>query len=273
MKVAVFHWQQHAIPHLNAFVAGLRRHGIEPECRNLSLLRGAADVDADLAVCWGYRADGLIRRQKETGRHLLVLERGYVGDRMQWTSTRFDGLNGRGWCPPAPDSGERFERYFSMKPWDTTTGDLVLLVGQVRWDTATANVDLPAWYTDMVAQARHFWGYLPLVFRPHPNINGRHDRVSGVPVLRGELDDALERAALVITWNSNVGVLAALAGCPVIAMDEGSMAWPVASQQMAIVRTPDRSRWAADLAWSQWRLDELADGLAWEHLASGLESV
>jgi hypothetical protein len=75
-------------------------------------------------------------------------------------------------------------------------------------------------------------------------------------------------AGLVVTFNSNTGVDAALFGRPVIAMDEGSMAWPVAGHQVTEIVMPDRSAWAARLAWCQWTMDEMRSGACQE--ANGL---
>ena len=266
MKVAVYYHQPHATPQLTAFADGLRQHGIEPACRNL----GARDamVDADLAVCWGARHEELFERQRAAGSHFLILERGYVGDRLTWTSARFDGLNGRGWTPPAPDGGERWREYFAdlMQPWRLPCeGKHVLLAGQVRGDAACRGVDLPAWYAEVAREAPGLWAW-PLRFRPHPHPAAINDRVRGVPVLEGDLADALAGAALHVAWNSNTGVDAVMAGVPTVALDPGSMAWPVAAHSLDGMVVPDRAAWGRDLAWSQWQLEELVSGAAWDFL-------
>ena len=79
---------------------------------------------------------------------------------------------------------------------------------------------------------------------------------------------------MVVTLNSNSGVDAALAGVPVIAFDEGSMAWPVAGhkpQDAIHPPRPDRLRWAAELAWCQWTDREFETGECWEHLRRGMD--
>jgi hypothetical protein len=87
----------------------------------------------------------------------------------------------------------------------------------------------------------------------------------------GNLAEALAGAAFAVTWNSNSGVDAAMAGVPVVAMDEGSMAWPVAAHDLgAVPRLPERRPWAAQLAWCQWRPEEIADGTAWEALSGAV---
>jgi hypothetical protein len=73
-----------------------------------------------------------------------------------------------------------------------------------------------------------------------------------------------------VTYNSNTAVDAAIQGYPVFALDRGSMAWAVAGHDLAEIDSPskpDRTQWAADLAYSQWKPAEMAEGLTWRHLS------
>jgi len=80
------------------------------------------------------------------------------------------------------------------------------------------------------------------------------------------IEKDLEAARYAVTFNSNSGVDAALAGVPVVAMDEGSMAWQVAGHRIGEIVFPDREKWAHDLAFAQWDVEEITSGEAWEHL-------
>lgn len=94
--------------------------------------------------------------------------------------------------------------------------------------------------------------------------------VRGVDLSRGSFADDLENARLVVTFNSNSAVESVIAGVPAIAMDMGSMAWPVTAHMLEDVNSPvrcDRTQWAHDLAYTQWNLDEMRSGEAWAHLS------
>lgn len=83
----------------------------------------------------------------------------------------------------------------------------------------------------MAEQAADVYG-LPVRFRPHPMEQRRRGflrQVHGCETDRGPLADSLAGATVVVTWNSNTGVDALLAGKPTVAMGEGSMAAPVAA--------------------------------------------
>lgn len=269
MDVVVYHaGSEWARPWEDAFVAGLRHHGLSPEERPQTEPR-----PCDLAVNWAHRRRDVHEMQRARGAHYLVLERGFVGDRMAWTSCRFDGLNGRGWCPPAPDGGERWRRLFGdiMRPWQDRRYGPIVIMGQVDGDASVRGVDLPGWYRRVASQVTSAWPRRDVRFRPHPLIIEKGGVVfDGLPLIEGSLAEVLDQAAMVITYNSNSGVDAALAGVPTVAMDEGSMAWSVAGHHPLESITPDRHAWAADLAWSQWSLEEIAAGEAWAHLAPGL---
>lgn len=241
-----------------ALVEGLERHRV----RTTQLTTGT-----DFVVCWGWRNGYVWRRRGHT---VLVMERGYVGDRFASLSLAWNGLNNRGTAPRADDGGERWRRRYGhlLRPW-RKGGEYALLVGQVRNDAAVGDLDIQRWYVKAAARMRERFPALPVLFRPHPVEirRGLSPAVPGVPTLHGSLADALERAAVVVTYNSGTGIDAALAGVPVIACDEGSMAWDVAAHGLdADLVRPDRDAWCAQLAWRQWSLDEVRDGTAWEHL-------
>lgn len=239
----------HQVAHRQAVVEGLRRHGV-------------LDQYPGVVVCWGWRTGAEHRRR---GRDVLVLERGYLGDRFHWTSIGWNGLNGRATFPAYPsDFGARFRRLaVPMQPW-RPDGEYVLLVGQVHGDAALQGRNLTPWYVQTAKAAAAEYG-LPVRFRPHPLEQRRIGMVRSVPGTEqdvGPLDEALARAAVVVTWNSNTGVDALLAGKPVVALGDGAMALPLAARELGGQCNPDREAWAHALACKQWSLEEIRSGEA-----------
>jgi len=269
MKVAIYeHRLSHPKPILTAFGEGLRKHGVEPEIRPATSV-----VDCDLAVFWGHRRRDIIERQQRRGARYLVAERGYLGDRFEWSSFGYDGLNGEAdFCLGADLSASRWKRHWAdtLQPWKTG-GKYSLLIGQVSGDASTAGIDLKAWYETTAAKAKRIWPRLPVVFRRHPHPAAAQDTVPGLRNLNGSLEEALQHAAVAITLSSNAGVLSVLAGVPTVAMDRRSMAWDVAAHDVDVLHRPDRAVWAHRLAWCQWTLEELASGAAWDHLKRGMD--
>lgn len=249
-----------------ALAAGIRRCGDQAELyssgQGIEVLRSRPDAIA----CWGWR-NGQIFRSR--GANVLVMERAYLADRFTWVSLGWNGLNGRAQWPACPDDGQRWRKYFAnlMKPWRSLSDSYALLLGQVPTDQACINVDHEHWLATTAKRLREM--SYPVLFRAHPK--GSVRGVPGTASLGGTLEQALADAAFAVTWNSNSGVDAIMAGVPTVAMDAGSMVYEVASHTLEPpIVTPDRERWGRSLAWRQWLPQELADGSAWRTVKSVL---
>lgn len=247
------HQEQHA----HALAEGCKVHGI-PTIR----MRYGERAATKMVACWGWRIG---RQLRAAGHDVLVMERGYLGDRFAWTSLGWNGLNGRARFNPKDDP-ERFAANFggTMNPWKSD-GDYVLLIGQVPGDASLGGMDLSRWYTNTARVAGLAYGK-PVRFRPHPMAikRGVRQRVDNAPTLEGTLEEALAGAAVCVTFNSNTAVDAVMAGVPTVALDAGTMAFEVTARNIGEVYTPSRDRWATRLAWCQWTMDEIASGAAWE---------
>lgn len=239
---------------------GLLARGVE-----VSLANSAREASTKIVACWGWRLGKLLRQDK---REVIVMERGYLGDRMKWTSLCWNGLNGRGAFPVHGDPA-RFERHFTMQPWKTG-GAYVLILGQVPRDQSLQGRDLMPWYARAAREAHAAYG-MPVLFRRHP-LDRTTVPPSYVDLCTGSLAEALEGAAVAITFNSNSAVDAVLAGVPSVVGDEGSMALEVSSEVIGVQHMPDRRRWAHALAWKQWTLDEIQSGAALVGLLEMAES-
>lgn len=81
------------------------------------------------------------------------------------------------------------------------------------------------------------------------------------------LDARLKGCHAVVTWSSNVAVLAAVAGVPVFCSPD-SAAYPVAADLAEInqihdkAKTPDRQAWLNSLAYGQFTIEEIRSGYA-----------
>lgn len=247
----------------SALLAGLRRHGFRAE-----ISHRMSGHQGDTLVCWGWRKAKSLR-QVAPGRRILVIEHGFVGDRWEWLSLGWDGLNGNARFPLIDDGGDRWNRYFpeALKPVKTG-GNYHLLLGQVRNDMSLEDAgDFHRWYTytHALLTARF---HEPVYFRPHPldvEIYGATRAGMGLPVLEYSLPEALQGAASAWAFNSNSLVDAALAGVPVHPFNRGAMVWPLAGNIMTPSLDADRrERWAHRLAWCQWTHEEIRSGAAWD---------
>lgn len=192
------------------------------------------------------------------------MERAYLGNRFEWYSLAWNGLNGRGTFPALRDDPCRFQKHFGdlLQPWRRDEGAYALVVGQVPGDASLQGRDMGEWYNSIAVQCADAYGK-PVWFREHPEaqrrgINRTVPRTVGT--LGGPLSAALDSAHICVTFNSNTAVESVLRGIPTVACDRGSMAHEVCGHGPAQRITPDRALWAARLAWKQWRLEEIAAG-------------
>jgi hypothetical protein len=264
MKIVCYAHAAHQREAAERFAAGLSRHGIEAIHREPQNRE-----DCDLAVVWGHRYYGIQSAQRAKGLHYLVMERGYIGDRFKWTSLGFDGLNGRAQFPQIDDGMARWNKHFAcyMKPWRTEAKtSMAVIMGQARGDNSVKDVNLVEWITN-IAESLGQTRYFP-VLRPHPD--DPKLEVKGVRKLEGSLEEALNQAALVVTYNSNSGVDAVLAGVPTYAADPGSMVFDLSSKNFE-PNTPDRTAWCKKMAYTQWLPEEIESGEAWKALRTVID--
>ena len=247
----------HQIRAAECFKRGLARHGLDSYITTPDAIRSC-----DLAVFWSYKWKGIITAQKSLKRDFLVLEAGYL-DRLdeygqvKHFSAGFNGLHGEAEFHVEHVPGDRAQQWISkMRPWRTTKGRYWLIIGQCPGDANLHGLDIKLWALET---ARKLSGLV--YFRHHPLAGNGLD----LPSLGGTLESDMSDAHAVITYTSNAGVDAVMAGIPTVALHPGSMAYEVASQNFNAYR-PDRTRWLEKLAYCQWSYDEIETGLAWEHL-------
>ena len=224
-------------------------------------------------VIWGTRYLPSMREYPTK----IIMEAGYYGSReldangvLPFYSLGLGGLNGRADFNNQNSPSDRWVVHgVKREAWrDRGQGHYTLVMGQVPGDMATNGIDLRFWYDQIIDEIKqHTDG--PVCFRPHPKARQHGPTTGKAEILGGSLEEALQNAGFVVTYNSNSGVDAALAGVPVYAADEGSMAWPIAAHTLGELFDfdfKDRSQWLYDLAYTQWTANELADGTAWKHL-------
>lgn len=201
---------------------------------------------------------------------LLVVERGYVHRDRYW-SAGWGGINGRADFRNMSVPSDRWNALgVELKSWRHIDGP-VLVCGQVPWDVSVQDSDHIKWVRSTVSAITGMGK--PALFRPHPEAVKRGvDYDPGCETSRDSLEADLARAAAVVTFNSNAGVDAVIAGVPTVTMDRGSMAWDTTGHgldNLGRIPTPDRAEWANRIAYAQWTLDEMTSGLAWQHIGAG----
>ncbi len=254
---------------------GMRVHGDEgviffrPE--NFNNVRLSEHFDA--ISTWGWRRAQPFHQTYP----VLVMERAYIADRFEWVSLGWNGLNGRAQWPNRENS-IRWEKHFSQyeSPWQPNKEpQLAVVMGQVPTDSAVRGIDFLGWAGNIISnlQTKKY----PVKFRPHPNAPYAIPGVAKKLTIFGDLSDSLFQASVAVTFNSNTGVDAVLAGVPTVAENIGSMAYEIAFHSVEEFlesrgRLPDRTKWRNRLAYRQWLPDEIRSGEAWSYVKEALHA-
>ena len=209
----------------------------------------------------------VIARQRKADLDVVVLETGYINRGEGKTHHYAAGLNGLNGRANFRNQGMPDDRAkllgVALKPY--VQGENILLCGQMPRDASVDGSNHVAWLKECAVELRTY--RRPVVFRPHPSAS--LFPIKGCKYSKKPLSDDLQNAWAAVTFNSNSGVEALLAGVPVFAFDEGSMVWSVCNRSLAGLASPclpDRKQWLNDLCYAQWTLDEMRAGLAWKHL-------
>ena len=259
--------QTHAFKCAEQMRLGLKRHGLGIEIKS----GNDFSLRADVHLIWGWHNERLIKSIMSRGERVLVMERAYVDDRFKWTSLGWDGLNGNAdFCNRGMPS-DRWNKHFAehmSAEWHHRDSGYVLIMGQVSTDAAVKPFKIGSWYSSVALRAKELGAQA--VFRRHPK--GAINSGSSLKTLHGSMESALAGARCVVTYNSNSGVLAVLAGVPTIAVNSGSMVYDLVDHHFSLnPSTPDRTQWAHNIAYAQWLPEEISSGEAWAHIRMGLE--
>ena len=247
---------------IDAFAQGLHVHGVP-----FRILPSSSYSPSDIAVCWGCNHPWL-EEQKAYGR-LLILERGFIGDRTQWTAAGWEGINGRAdFRNDLP--GERLEKMgWTLEDWQYNTDGVILVAGQVAGDNSVKHLKIDVIYRQAISDLLDCT-HRKIVFRPHPLSRRDSWKHLGVPL--SQIEDPIKdinRAFVTVSINSNFGVDSIVNGVPHICLDVGSMAWEVSgltALDAVFPYYPDRKTWLKKLAYCQWNTKEMETGLTWAHI-------
>ena len=233
--------------------------------------------ECDIAVSWGiYKKkfkwtkirDILAVEQKLKNKKTIVIEKGYI-KRDKYFSVGYDSQNG--WAD-FKNVGMPKDRWgalgVELKDY-RTKGNHILICGQVPWDTSVQHIDYKTWCQFIVNEIRRY-SERPIIFRPHPLAGDNfYESLTGVTISNKKtLKEDLENCWAAVGYNSNSLVEVIIEGIPIFAWNNGSMAWFVSNKIVDLEHPElyDRQQWAYDLAYSQWTLNEMQEGKAWQHL-------
>lgn len=254
MRVGVYTGANHPVG--PALIEGFRSIGVGASPRCSQYHRGEVE-GFDLVVVYGGRAGARVRQCYEAaGIPVVTVDWGYmarVNTREERETGHYQvGLGGLNSLPPFECPPDRFKALgVKVTARGGNPEGYTLLIGQVPGDAAHGmdELGIRRWLEAMAAK------YPDVRYRPHPL---GAVMFSGARTLTGTLADALAGARLVVTWNSNTGNDALLAGVPVVAHGPNAVYADMCGETVPSVRA--RLAYFRRLAYAQWTLAEMRAG-------------
>ena len=228
----------------------------------------------DVVIFYGL-ACGLGRmfaEHKARGIPAVYVDLGYWGRRKR---TRFDGyhklsVNSRhptDYFQRRAHGPARFEQHHvPIRPW-RQSGDHILLAGMSAKAAAAEGLQPHMWERETIARLRQLTRR-QIIYRPKPNWTEAKPLEGSSFDRDTPLEQALTNCHAVVTHHSNVAVDALIAGVPCICPH--GVASLLSGHDAELIENPPmpdgREQWAADLAWTQWSVDEMKAGDAFRYL-------
>lgn len=173
-----------------------------------------------------------------------------------------------------------------LQEWREPKSDQsILIIGQTLNGSSTQHINVAKWHNSIVRKCLEETTR-DIIFRVHRNytrgnkyellkkslLDNSRVRIS-VHDTDNPLSKDLEQSFLTVVYNSNACVESIIKGIPVYAANMGAMSWEVSNQSKDIItelHMPDRQQWANNIAYCQWTLEEIRNGLAWKHLRKAI---
>lgn len=181
------------------------------------------------------------------------------------------------WDNPDPQRWQQIssDLGIQLKDW-RTTGNHILICTQRNGGWSMKGLNVNQWLEKTVDEIKKY-SNRPIVVRGHPGDkaakNYLKSKIGRYTVSTNEhiLDD-FKNAWAVITYNSTPGVAASIEGIPAFVTDpapQTSQAYSVANHNLSNIENPDlkdRQLWIERLSMCHWKLEELSNGSAWQHM-------
>jgi len=163
---------------------------------------------------------------------------------------------------------DRFDHFgLPIKPWKKD-GKHILVAGMGAKAAPIEGFKPSEWEEAAVKEIKRYTDR-PIIYRPKPSWS------DPIPIegtrfshRNQSLEEVLENCWAVVSHHSNACVDALMEGVPAFCYH--GVAKPMGLQELALIEQPlypdDRQQWCANIAYTQWKVDEIQSGAMWRHL-------
>jgi hypothetical protein len=267
-------------PVFDAVQQGLQRCGH-------SVVSKGEDVPVIWSVLWNGRMasnkaiwDEAVRLKKP----VVVIEVGGIKRGTTW-KVGINGINRDAYFGPVGNDATRANLLgLKLKPWNTN-GKYILIAGQHERSEQWRNQPrMSRWVMETIENIQAHTDR-PIIFRPHPRcrldaIEHQYKNVfrqepRQLPGTYDDFDMAFKDIYCTVSWTSNPGIHSVIEGIPAYT-SQSSLAWDVSIKSLTNLNNPplpDRQQWLNDYAWTEFTVEEIAQGIPFKRIENQLESL
>ena len=248
------------------------------------------DVDCDVDVIWSVLWYGRMApnkivwdRARSQGRPVIVLEVGGLKRGTTW-KVAINGINRDAYFGGLHNTSSRADALgLFLKPWkfNNEQGDIIIACQHNKSHQWRNQATVQTWLFETIDLIRQYTNR-NIIVRPHPRcpIPGiqfefKNIKIQNPQHVQGTYDDFdfdCTNAYAVVNWSSNPATQAVMQGIPVF-VGPDSLAYDVGNTDLTKINSPsmpDRTQWLNDIAYTEWTIEEISQGLPIKRLTSML---
>lgn len=243
------------------------------------------DIDVIWSVLWNGRMSqnkAIWDRAKAIKKPVIVLEVGHFKRGTTW-KVGLNGINRDAYFGSIGNDDSRARLLgLTLSEWKLNKdGPIIICAQHSKSEQWTNMPSISNWVIQTIDQIRMHTDRT-IIVRPHPRCplplietEFRNVTQQTPQKLNGTYDDfdfLYDDAYAVVNWSSNPAVEAVRHGIPVF-VGPSSLAWDVANHSLNTINDPvqpDRQQWLNDLAYTEYTVQEIAEGLPLKRLTNKL---
>lgn len=253
-----------------AMAAGIKRNGDE------AVLRSDSDYNMqgfDACVLWGFvtSCQNVIKHAVASGIPFVFLDMGYWRRDKGYYKVSVNDRHPMRYFMSLGQTPGRFNSLgIPLKPRQSG-GDAILLAGMSGKAAWSWGLGPEAYERETIGRIRKY-SKRRIIYRPKPSWSEARPIPGTIFEKNAPLEEVLKQTHCVVAHHSNVGCDALVAGIPSITkIGAASVLGPYDLATIEHPRFPtddERLKWAANLAYCQWSIDEMSSGACWGFLKS-----
>lgn len=246
-------------------------------------------IDADVAVIWSVLWHGRMSANqkvwqefKASNKPIIVLEVGALHRNIMW-KVGINGINRDANFGDSDNDSSRADQLgLKLRPWtDNQDGHILICTQHDKSEQWNGMPSISNWVLKVIEHIRSQTDR-KIIVRPHPRckLTGIDHEYPNVVLQRpqhidGTYDDFdldLSNTYAVVNWSSNPAIQAVVEGVPVF-VSPHSLCHSVGNSISGDYNNPnkpDRQQWLNDLAYTEWSVPEISQGIPLKHLTSFL---